>query len=256
MQKIVVVTTEQMMQDSLFRAMKTASKEKVATMQASIATVCAEREAYEALRERRLGDGSIVVGQSNDIRHVQALATSEPFARFCVALKVDPRAYIFPQSKEGGKTSSETSNLKAYKKARELAEVIYGTSSTLENVAKVFAVCAWKAVQTSTCKDNILPRNYAECFLNSPEFRSIREGAQELFDAIEDIRAKQMTGGGAKTQASQMIRTLVAFNAATDIRNGKSKDVRIDPNNRVITSLMRRLGQITEPQAQAEEVSA
>lgn len=244
-QKIVVVNTEAMMNDALFRAMKNVGASKVEAMSQSIRDIVAERTAFEATVERTAGDGSKYTGQSNDIRHVEALTNNDAVSRLFVALKIDPRAYIHPVSK-GGKDSTETSNLKAYRKARQLAEVIWSGSSDLENVAKVFAVCAWKAVQSSSVTDNVLRRDYAECFLNSTEFRSIREGAQELFDAIDDIRARQMTGGGAKTQASQMIRTLVALKSATDVRDGRSKNVQIDPQGKVVQALMRRFGQVTD----------
>lgn len=244
--KLIVVNTDAMMNDAMFRSMRSVAATKLEAMKAAINAVCDEREEYEAKRERKLGDGSVVIQQSNDIVHVQALKNNDAVARMFISLKIDPRAYIFPQSKEGGKTSTETSNLKAYRKARQVAEVIWTGSSDLENVAKVFTVCAWKAVQTDSVKDNVLRRDYAECFLNSPEFRSIREGAQDLFDAIDDIRARQMTGGGAKTQASQMIRTLVALGSAEDVKDGRAKNVRVDPNGRVMQALMRRLGQVTD----------
>jgi hypothetical protein len=244
--KIVVVNASEMKQDTLYSAMLDITPQKLGSMRANVAKIVEERVAFEAVRERKLLDGSVVVQQSNDIRHVEALATSEAFQRMCVALKINPRSYIHPASQKDGKTSDQTSNLKAYKKAREVAELILTGTSTLENVAKVFTVCAYKSVHTSTVTDNVLRRDYAECFLNSPEFRSIREGAQDLFDAIDEIRAKQMTGGGAKTQASQMIRTLVALGSAEDVRNGRSKDVRVNPEGLVMKSLMRRFGQVEE----------
>lgn len=247
--KIVVVNTAAMEKDALYSAMTSVEASKVASMKGQITKVVNERVEYEAQRERKLADGSIVIKQSDDIRHVEALADSEAFARLCVALKINPRQYIYPQSTKSGKTAADTSNLKAYKKAREVAELVFIGSTTLEKVAKVFTVCAFKAVQTSTVRDNVLPRNYAECFLNSPEFRSIREGAKELFDAIDDVRDRAMTGGGAKTQASQMIRTLVALGSAEDVRNGRAKDVRINPQGLVMQSLMRRFGVVSDAEA-------
>lgn len=250
--KILVVNASEMNADALYSSMVAVEAGKLSAMKGSITKIVNERVAFEAQRERKLSDGSIVVQQSNDIRHVEALAESEAFARLCVALKINPRGYIHPASQKDGKTAEQTSNLKAYKKAREVAELVFHGTSSLENVAKVFTVCAFKAVQTSTVSDNLLRRDYAECFLNSPEFRSIREGAQELFDAIDDIRAKQMTGGGAKTQASQMIRTLVALGSAEDVRNGRAKDVRINPQGLVMQALMRRFGIVTDEQPEAE----
>lgn len=249
MTKITIVDVD-MNTDSLFCAMRDVSTQKLTSVRNAVRTVVEERTAFEAVRERRLADGSVVTGQSADIRHVQALAESESFLRMVAALGVNPRAYIFPQSQADGKRADQTSNLKAYKKAREVAECIYTGSGTLENVARVFTVCAFRAVHNPAVRDNVLPRDYAECFLNSPEFRSIRTGAQSLFDAIEDVRAKHMSTG-AQTQASQMIRTLVALNAAEDVRNGRAKDVRINPQALVMQALMTRFGQ-TVPEAVAE----
>jgi len=66
-------------------------------------------------------------------------------------------------------------------------------------------------------------------------------------DDLDTIRAKHMTGG-APTQTSQMIRTLVALKSAVDVKEGQQKHVAIDPNGLVIKSLMRRLGQIVDTQ--------
>lgn len=251
---LVVVNSDAMMQDALYRSMKNVSGAKLQTALESIAQIASERATFESKVERRLADGSYRTGQSDDIRHIDALVGNVAFARMVVALKVDPRAYLFPQSLDGGKDSTQTSNLKSYRKARQVAECIWSGASDLENVAKVFAVCAFRAVQQPAIVENVLPRTYAECFLNSTEFRSIRTGSQDLFDAIEEVRlnAVRMTGGGAKTQASQMIRTLVALNSATDVRNGRAKDVRIDPQGKVMQALMRRFGQVTDVTVQPD----
>jgi hypothetical protein len=239
--KIQVVTTEKMMNDKLFRAMHFAPKSKIAQIAELLQQVSQERTEFEAHRERKLSDGSVIVGQSNDIKHVHNLAASDAVARLLYALKVDVRAYLYPQSCEGGKTSSQTSNLKAYKKTLEIAETIFHGTSSLENVVKVFTVCAYRA--TVNFGQEVIKRDYSESFLNSYEFRSISQGTAELWNAIDDVRAKHMSTGAA-TQASQMIRTLVALKSAVDVQDGRSKNTAIDPQGLVINALMSRFGQI------------
>lgn len=238
--KIQVVSHTAMMNDALYSAMHKAPKSKVAAMMEQINKVCDDRETFEATVERTLANGEKVQGQSADIKHVQALKDHDAVARMFIALRIDPVSYIFPQSKEGGKSSSETSNLKAYRKARQVAEVIYNGSSKLENVCKVFAVCAYRA--TVTFGQEVLKREYAENFMTRAEFRSIAQGTEDLWSAIDDIRAKHMSTG-AQTQASQMIRTLVALGSAVDVMDGRSKNVAIRPDGLVINALMQRLGQ-------------
>lgn len=241
--KIVVVNHEAMMQDKLYRSMKLAPKVKIAAMQSAIDTLVMEREAYEDARER-IVDGVLTVAGSPDIKHVQALAKSEAFVRLLVALKVDPRSYIYPQSNDGGKTDVETSNLKAYKKAREVAEVIWSGASKLENVAKVFTVCAYRATQHGV---DVLDRAFSTQFLRSSEFRTISSASEDLWNAIDEVRARSLSSdGGAQTQASQMIRTLVALKSATDVREGRAKHTRIHADGRVLNALMRRFGQVTD----------
>ena len=242
---IVIVNHSAMMNDTLYRAMHYARKDKIAAMTVAIKTVVAERKAFESTVERRVADGSFVTGQSADIKHVEALATSTAFARLCVALKLDPRAYIYPQSQEGGKLSTETSSLKAYKKAREIAETIWNGSSTLENVVKVFSVCA---IKLATVGQETMTRRYLEDFFASREYRSISQGSSEFLLAVEEcdeMRARHMSGGKA-TQASQMVRTLVALKSAVDVRNGRMKDTKVDPRGLVSQALMRRFGQVND----------
>jgi hypothetical protein len=250
--KIITVTETTMEKDALFRSMKFAPKAKIAAMIASINEVASERRAFEATVERRLANGSFVVGQSADIKHVDALTDNEAVARLFVALKVDPRAYIYPQSQTGGKSSSsETSNLKAYKKAREVAEVIWSGRSTLENVAKVFSVALYRA---SLHGYEVVSRDFLETFLHSREVRSINQGTDDFWTAIDDVRAKHMSSG-AQTQASQMVRTLVALKSVVDVRNGRAKDTAILKDGAVLHSLMRRFGQVADeatPDASAE----
>jgi hypothetical protein len=253
--KIVVVTSEAMSQDALYRSMKNVSKDKVASMLTAIKSVASERETFEANVDRRLADGSFVTGQSADIKHVQALCDNDSVARLFVALKIDPRAYIFPQSRDGGKSSTETSNLKAYKKAREVAECIWTGTSTLENVARVFTTCAYRASQFG---QEVLTRDFLENFLSSREFRSINQGSVDLWNAIDDVRAKHMSSG-AQTQASQMVRTLVALKSAVDVRDGRAKHTRVDADGKVMQALMRRFGQVTtdnSPEGDLTDVDA
>lgn len=236
--RVVVVNRESMEQDALFSAMSKVSAKREADMIASINAICDEREAFEANRERRALDGSVSVGQSNDIRHVRALKDNPSYARLLVALKADPREIIFPQSRDGGKTSSQTSNLKAYRKQRQVAETIYCGSSDLENVVKVFTVCMYRA---ATMRNEVIERDFAETFLSSVEFRTIAQASEDLWSAIDEVRASHMSTG-AQTQASQMIRTLVALKSAEDVRNGRSKDVKAHTDGLVMQALMRRFG--------------
>ncbi len=248
---IVIVNSDAMLNDKLFRTMKYAPKSKVAAMLDSINLHGQARIDREATVQRRLAGGALVVQQSADIKHVEALMHNETFARFCVALRIDPQAYIDPASKDGGKLSTETSNLKAYKKAREIAETVYHGTSSLENVARVFSVCAFIA---ATKRDTLIERAFCNHFLRSNEFRSITQGTEEFMVAIDEMRARSLSSdSGAATQASQMIRTLVALKSAVDEMDGRAKNVRLDPNALVIQSLMRRFGQVTDVIEQSEE---
>jgi hypothetical protein len=240
--KIQVVDTAAMLQDGLFRSMRSAPRSKLAAMQAAIAEVVSARTTFESKLERRAADGSYFTGQSNDIKHLQALQDNDSVTRLFVALKVDPVSYLFPQSQDHGKSSSETSNLKAYKKAREVAELIWTGVSKIENVCKVFTVCAFKSTEFGV---DTLGREFAETFLSSRELRSVTQGSADLFDAIDEVKAKHMTTG-AQTQTSQMVRTLVALKSAKDVRNGRSKDTWIDHDGRVMQALMRRFGVVTD----------
>lgn len=244
--KIVIVNTEAMMESALFRSMRNVGSAKLDAMKSALAEASAKRTEFEAQRERMI-DGVPQVGQSPDIKHVHALASSEAFARFAVAQKIDPLNYLFPQHK-GSKTQTETSNLKAYRKARQVAETIWSGSSDLENVVKVATVCMFKVASS---RGEVIERDFAECFLSSIEFRTISEASPELWSAIDDVRAKHMTTG-AQTQTSQMIRTLVALGAAEDVRNGRAKDVRVNPEDRVVQALMRRFGVVNTDNAQTE----
>lgn len=247
--KIIVVTTDAMMNDALYRKEKFLAKSKVSAMLAAINTVCDEREAFEERVERRLADGSFITGQSADIKHVRALKNNEAVARMFVALNVNPRAYVFPQSQDGGKTSAETSNLKSYKKLREVAESVWSGSSTLENVVKVWSVCAFKSARDFST--DVLSRDFSENFLTSRAFKSIHQGSNDFWSAVDDVRAKHMSTGAA-TQTSQMVRTLVALGSAVDVREGRAKHTRINADGLVLNALMRRFGIVTDVTAEEE----
>jgi len=241
--KINVVTTEAMMDSAVYRAMKNVGSAKLQTALDAIKEAAEQRTAFEAQRERII-DGLPQVGQSPDIKHVQALVGNEAFARFVVAQKVDVLNYLHPAHK-GQKTGNETSNLKAYAKVRQVAELLWSGTTDLENVVKVFTVCAYRS---AVMRGPVIERDFAETFLSSVEFRTIKEGSADLWSAIDEVRAKHMTTG-AQTQASQMIRTLVAVGAAEDVRDGRRKNVRVDPTNRVLLGVMRRFGQTIDAEA-------
>lgn len=238
--KINIVTQADMEKSVLFADMNKVSAKRLATALAAIEAVCEERKTYEATRER-IKDGILQVAQSPDIKFVEALRGNEAFARMVLALRIDPRSYIHPASQEGGKTSSETSNLKAYNKARQVAEVIWSGASDLETVAKVFTVCAYHFANNGR---ELMTREHVEVFLSNRSLDSIDEGTRELFDAIDDVRAKQMSGG-AETQAGQMVRTLVALKSAHDVRDGRKKNVKIEAQGLVMQALMTRFGVVS-----------
>lgn len=240
--KIVVVTEADMMQAPLYAQMTELSDRRVKTMKDSINKVCDERSEYESTRER-IKDGVLQIAQSDDIKFVDALKDHDAFARMLLALKINPREYVFPQSLDGGKTSSQTSNLKSYNKARQVAEVIFSNSTDLEGVARVFAVCAYRFASSGV---GVITREYCKDFLSSREFTGIDTATADLWSKIDDIRAKQITGG-AETQSGQMVRTLVALKSASDVRDGRAKNVAIDTDGLVMRALMIRLGQPVQP---------
>jgi len=237
--QINVVTQADMQSSVLFSDMSAVSPQRLGKAMKAIETVCVERREYEAQRERMVS-GSLVVSQSPDIKYTDALINNEAFARMVVALRIDPRAYIHPDSQEHGKQADQTSNLKAYNKARQVAETIWSGSSDLETVAKVFSVCAFAFASKGHA---LMTREHVETFVSSRELASIREGTSDIWSAIDEVRAKYMSGG-AETQSGQMVRTLVALKSATDERDGRNKNVRIDPDGLVMQALMTRFGQV------------
>lgn len=235
--RVTVVSSAQMEDTALFQASVSPRKQNL--MMRAVERVCSQRIDYEAQKERMIG-GVLQVGQSPDIRFVEALIGNESYARLLVAIGANPRELIHPDSVEGGKQSDQTSNLKSYNKQRQIAETIFTGNSDLEGVARVFAVCAYRF---ATSGRTILTREWCENFLSSREFASIDVGTADLWSNIDDIRAKQMTGGAA-TQSGQMVRTLVALKSATDVREGRAKNVQVNPEGLVMQALMTRLGQM------------
>lgn len=247
---VVIVREADMSASELYTDMVGVSDRRLKNALAAIESVVNERAEYEANRERKIG-GIITVGQSPDIRHAEALINNEAFARMVLALKIDLRSYIFPQSQENGKSDSETSNLKSYRKVRQIAETVLHGSSDLEGVARVFSVCVFHFARNG---NGLLNREYCKAFLSSREFANLDTGTAQLFADVDDIRAKQMSGG-AETQSGQMVRSLVALKSATDVRDGRNKNVAIDQDGKVLRALMVRLGQI-RPESETETVTA
>jgi hypothetical protein len=208
--------------------------------------IAAERSDYEAKKERRK-DGVIQIAQSDDIRHLNDLVASEAFLRMSVALKMDARSYIFPQSQESGKSDAETSNLKSYRKARQIAETILHGSSDLEAVARVSAVCMYHFAKNG---HGAITREFCKAFLSRVEFESLDTGTAQLLADVDAIRLKRMSGG-AETQSGQMVRQLVALKSAVDVRDGRNKNVALNPDGGVIRAMMVRLGQIRPEEATA-----
>jgi hypothetical protein len=239
MSKVIIIREADMQSAPLYAAMTAVTPQRLGKVSKAISAIVAERTAYEANRERMI-DGALTVGQSPDIKHLQALDGHDAFARMVIALNIDARSFLFPQSQESGKSSAETSNLKALRKVRQIADVIASGVSDLENVARVFTVCAYRFASKG---NEVLTREYCENFLTSRELAELDTGTAELWSAVEDVRAKHMSTG-AQTQSGQMVRTLVALKSAEDVRDGRAKNVRIHADGLVMQALMTRFGQV------------
>lgn len=239
--QIVIVTNADMDKVALYSEMQAITPQRLGKAAKAVSAIIAERVAYEANRERMIG-GELKVGQSPDIKHLEALEDHEAFLRMTLALKIDHRSFLFPQSQENGKSGEETSNLKALRKVRQIAEVIASGVSDLEKVARVFSVCAYRFAING---NDLLTREYCKGFLSSYELSSLDQATAQIWSDIDDLRAKEMSGG-AETQSGQMVRTLVALGSAVDVRDGRRKDVRINPNGLVMQALMTRFGQLSE----------
>jgi hypothetical protein len=242
--KIIIVTNADMEKTVLGAAIAAVTPQRLGKVAKSASAIIAERVDYEANRERMI-DGVLTIGQSPDIKHLQALDGNEAFLRMSLALNLDLRTYLFPQSLDGGKTSEMTSNLKALRKVRQIAETIASGVSDLEKVARVFSVCAYRFADAG---NDTLTREYCKAFLSSYELQSLDAATAQIWSDIDDIRAKEMSGG-AETQSGQMVRSLVALGGAVDVRDGREKHVRILHKSPVMEALAMRFGLLTDATA-------
>jgi hypothetical protein len=244
MSKITVVTvseSDMFNKSPLAADMRLLSPQKVQAVRSAFAKVIDERTAFEAKQERMI-KGVLTVGQSPDIKHLEAMRTDDATHRMFGALALNVRSFLFPQSQKEGKQDNETANLKSYRKVRQIANLIGHSDSAnaLENVAKVSAVCMFRFASSGHAE---LSRDWCETFLSSREFSSIDTATADLLSAIDDVRAKQMSGGAA-TQSGQMVRVLVGLQSAYDKRDGRNKNVVVNPDGLVLQALMVRFGQI------------
>lgn len=240
--KITVVSvseSDMLRKSDLAAQMHMVSPQKAQAVKRAFATVIDERTAFEANKERVI-KGVLQVGQSPDIAHLEALRNDDATHRLFAALGVNVRSALYPQSQSDGKSETESANLKSYRKVRQIANVIANGTGSLENVAKVSAVCMYRFANNGHAE---LSRDWCETFLSSREFSSIDTATADLLAAIDDVRAKQMSGGAA-TQSGQMVRVLVTLKSATDVRDGRNKNVLVNPDGLVMQALMVRFGQI------------
>lgn len=243
---VVIVRSVDMMETALYSRMvnatSDANRESFANYTQHASRIAKEREDFEAKQPRTV-DGHFYAdgAQSKDIAHLRNLASDDAALRMLYALNVNLRSYFHPQSQSGGKTSSETSNLKAYKKVLEAARCIYSGQTGMEDVLKVAIVCAAQAMQHGK---EVFTRDFFEDFLHSSGH--IKSGSSDIFDAIDEYRDRSVaTKSGASTQSSQIIRSLVALQCAEDVKEGRLKNVRINPNGLVFNALLKRFGQDT-----------
>lgn len=245
---ISIVNHDAMMNDSLFRKMHFVRKDKLSAMVETVNAIVQERVDFEAM-QTRIVDGVYTVAQHGDIKVIEQYRDNVNFARLACALQLNVREYLHPASLDGGKSSEQTSNMKAYKKGYEIADAIFSGVSSLERVVRVNTVCAYLAT-VQGCE--VLTREQSESFLNSRVLNTVDQASEDIWSAIDQYRAKQMSGGD-KTQTSQMVRTLVAFKSAKDVRNGRNKDTAFNPDGLVLSALMRRFGILTDTVKQATE---
>ena len=180
-----------------------------------------------------------------DLQPLLKLSNNKNFARFAIATNLDVSSYINPHLKAGGKSSSETSNLKAYNKMNGLANTVLTNIVDLEKVLKAGFTCAYIFARKSSGGKNtkvIISRADLSDFLSSGIARStIAKLNPDLFEQIEDFLGTCATrGGGNGTQASQIIRTLVATGCAIDVQR-ETKDLEIDLSNPIVKQLAQAL---------------
>lgn len=227
--------TTQVSATSMFALMNDAltnNAAQVSNVKGRIKSSIAKRREYEM--EVRNGD------MSADFDHVEALY-SDTVAAFMVAISMKPEYIINSPSytpeefeaKSGISQDAKTKNLKAYKKLKETAEY-FAHGSHLEKVLKTVVACSILASQYH----DVIPRDVCERFLNSLPMNRISE---ELSEAIEDFRAKHMTGGAA-TQFSQCSLQLANMRAGFIVRNGRFKDFKLNLDSPVIESFAQKLG--------------
>lgn len=205
---------------------------QVSNVKGRIKSSIAKRKEYEL--EERQGD------MSKDFDHVEALY-SDTVAAFMVAIGLKPEYYVNSpvytpeefEARSGISADAKTKNLKAYKKFRETAEYFYH-GSHLEKVLKTVVACSILASQYHA----VIPRDVCERFLNSLPMSRISD---ELVEAMDDFRAKHMTGGAA-TQFSQCSLQLATMRAGHIVRNGRYKDFMLDLSSPVVESFAQKLG--------------
>lgn len=242
MTKIVIIREADMLQTAFGAAVAAITPQREGKALKLIAQIVDERFEYEANKER-IKNGVLQIAQSPDAeKHLLPLKGNRAFARMVIALNVDARTFLFPQSLDGGKTSEMTSNLKALRKIRQIAEVTCGEGSDLENVAKVAAVCMYHFANNGR---GVITREYCKAFLSSYELQHLDQATADLWSAVNEIRGSTVSyDGGAETQSGQMVRALVALGSATDVRDGRHKNVSVNPDGLIMQALMMRLGQI------------
>lgn len=226
--------TTQVSSTTMFALMSEVAKDasKVSHMKGRIKSSISKRKEYE-LEER---GGQL----SNDFEQVENLY-SDTVATFMVAIGLKPEYYINSpvyspeefEARSGISADAKTKNLKAYKKFRETAEY-FMHGSHLEKVLKTVVACSILASQYHA----VIPRDVCERFLNSLPMNRISE---ELIEAIDDFRAKHMTGGAA-TQFSQCSLQLATMRAGHIVRNGRFKDFMLDLSSPVTESFAQKLG--------------
>lgn len=221
---------------AIFAAMQSIPEQRVSAVLGQIRKSIVAREEYEA--DKRDGE------QSKDFEQVRKL-DNRNVARFMVAIGLNPEPYInspsySPESFEAKSripAEAKTGNLKGYKKFRETAEY-FSNGSKLESVVKTSVACMIISSQYHV----VIPRDVCERFLNSVPLNRVSD---ELIEALDQYRAKHMTGGAA-TQTSQCTLQLANIRAAKLVMNGRFKDFALDVDSPVIESFAQRFGLVAQ----------
>jgi hypothetical protein len=235
--KVQTKFAEAMDANALFRSMNEQKPQQVGSMRARIAKAVEERRAEEMKDSPE--------GLSKDFSNVEAWTESEALARFFLALKIDPRAYLLMHTmsaeervKRGFDPNAATRNLKAYKKVLEIAEYIADGRARCENVVKTFVACMIKASKVK----EVVDRETAERFLSSIDLKSV---SPDLAEAVSEYQAKHMTGGAA-TQTSQTVLTLSNLGAFRIVTDGRRKHVKVNRDSIVLEALATRFGMLED----------